>query len=103
MAWTPIQQRLIDDARRFFVGHTLEAVGALVIPGSLSSFHQERHRWGSLGRNPSWRRPTDAGVGLHERWAKPGQYSHSRRRARGRHHVATRHSGRRARGRSPDV
>ena len=37
MAWTPIQQRLIDDARRFFIGHT-EAVGALMIPGSRPAF-----------------------------------------------------------------
>ena len=37
MAWTPTQQRLIDDARRFFVGHT-EAVGALMIPGSRPAF-----------------------------------------------------------------
>jgi hypothetical protein len=37
MAWTPVQQSLIDDARRFFVGHR-EAVGVLMIAGSRPAF-----------------------------------------------------------------
>lgn len=61
MAWTSSQQKSIDDARRFFVGHS-EAVGALLIAGSQPMFIKsgvDGGPWGGTQRGgvprmPGW-------------------------------------------------
>ncbi len=61
MVWTALQQTLINDARRFFVGHG-EAVGVLTIPGSAAMFIKsgvDGGPWGGTQRGgvprmPGW-------------------------------------------------
>jgi hypothetical protein len=61
MAWTSSHQKSIDDARRFFVGHT-EAVGVLMIAGAKPMFIKsgvDGGPWGGTQRGgvprmPGW-------------------------------------------------
>jgi Double-stranded DNA deaminase toxin A len=61
MAWTSLQQKAIDDARRFFVGHT-EAVGMMTVAGAPPMFIKsgiDGGPWGGTQRGgvprmPGW-------------------------------------------------